>query len=99
FGLWTVVLVPKYWPPRPLPAAATNAPLTTLAATNQGPLTSAVSPSRAEAPVIPPRPLPDTNVPEELLVLTNDNARYTFTSHGGGLKLIELVRYPESVST
>jgi YidC/Oxa1 family membrane protein insertase len=38
-------------------------------------------------------------VPEELLVLTNDNARYTFTSHGGGLKLIELVRYPESVST
>ena len=92
-------LVQKLYPPKPLPQGATNAPLTTLVATNQGPLTSAVSPSQAEAPVIPPRPLPNTNVPEELLVLTNDNARYTFTSHGGGLKLIELLRYPESVST
>lgn len=40
----------------------------------------------------------DTNAPEQLITLTNDNARYTFTSRGGGLKLVELVRYPESVS-
>src|SRR5262249_5390475 len=68
-------------------------------ATNQGHSTTTVSPAQAEATVIPPRPFANTNVPEELLVLTNDNARYTFTSHGGGVKLIELVRYPESVST
>ena len=31
--------------------------------------------------------------PEETLVITNDNARYVFSSHGGGLKLIELSNY------
>ena len=48
----------------------------------------------------------DTNAPEQTLVLTNgqphtkakDWARYTFTSRGGGLKLIELLDYPETVS-
>ena len=35
-----------------------------------------------------------TEVPEQLLVLTNLKARYTFTSYGGGLKLIELPGYP-----
>jgi YidC/Oxa1 family membrane protein insertase len=42
----------------------------------------------------------DTNAPEQLLVLTNQqkNARYTFTSRGGGLKLIELLDYPETIS-
>src|SRR5436190_18059553 len=33
----------------------------------------------------------ETNTPEEVMVVTNESARYTFTSHGGGLKLIELV--------
>jgi len=37
--------------------------------------------------------------PEELVVLTNELARYTFTSHGGGLKLVELVRYPQVVGS
>jgi YidC/Oxa1 family membrane protein insertase len=40
-----------------------------------------------------------TNQPEEVIVVTNDNARYTFSSYGGGLKLIELVHYPETVAT
>ena len=31
-------------------------------------------------------------------MLKNENARYTFTSHGGGLKLVELTHYPETVS-
>jgi len=39
----------------------------------------------------------NTNVPEQLLVITNENARYTFTSYGGGLKLVELVNFPETV--
>src|SRR5439155_12618191 len=41
---------------------------------------------------------PPPGAPEELLALTNENARYTFTSYGGGLKLVELLNYPESVS-
>ena len=40
----------------------------------------------------------DTNTPENLLVLTNARARYTFTSRGGGLKSVELLDYPETIS-
>jgi YidC/Oxa1 family membrane protein insertase len=40
----------------------------------------------------------DTNIPEQMIVLTNAHARYTFTSRGGGLKLVELIDYPETVS-
>lgn len=40
----------------------------------------------------------DTNTPETLLFATNGRARYTFTSHGGGLKSVELLDYPETIS-
>src|SRR5580692_3151042 len=40
----------------------------------------------------------DTNAPEKMIVISNANARYTFTSRGGGLKLVELNNYPETVS-
>jgi YidC/Oxa1 family membrane protein insertase len=40
----------------------------------------------------------DTNAPEQTIVLTNKHARYTFTSRGGGLKLVELLDYPETIS-
>ncbi len=34
---------------------------------------------------------------EKTVVIENDDARYTFTSHGGGLKRIELKKYPQFV--
>ena len=40
----------------------------------------------------------DTNQPEILLSVTNGRARYTFTSRGGGLKSVELLDYPETIS-
>ena len=40
----------------------------------------------------------NTNSPEQIIVLTNAKARYTFTSRGGGLKLVELLGYPETIS-
>ena len=40
----------------------------------------------------------DTNLPEKTIVLTNARARYTFTSRGGGLKLVELLEYPQTIS-
>ncbi len=43
-------------------------------------------------------PIFDTNTPEELRVITNARACYTFTSRGGGLKSVELLDYPETVS-
>ena len=94
--LWYPLVVNKLYPPKPMPRG-TNAPAATVTGTNQvGTVTNV--PVLAEAPTNAPRVAVNTNVPEDLLTLSNENARYTFTSHGGGLKLIELVKYPESVS-
>ncbi len=66
--------------------------------------TSGATTATATASTIPPTPNPvsvavfDTNTPEESLVITNARARYTFTSRGGGLKSVELLDYPETVS-
>src|SRR6266498_130413 len=95
-GLWTVFIIPKYTP-KPLPSSATNAPASTVTATNQPGATPTPAPL-SETPVTVIKPVANTNVPEELRVVTNASARYTFTSHGGGLKLIELLQYPETVA-
>ena len=93
--LWYPLVVNKLYPPKALPRG-TNAPSATVTGTNQVPVANA--PVLAEATTNAPRVEVNTNVPEDLLVISNENARYTFTSHGGGLKLIELVKYPETVS-
>lgn len=40
----------------------------------------------------------DINAPERTIVLTNNRVRYTFTSRGGGIKSVELLNYPETIS-
>ncbi|HUZ07250.1 MAG TPA: membrane protein insertase YidC, partial [Candidatus Paceibacterota bacterium] len=40
----------------------------------------------------------DTNTPENLIVISNADALYTFTSRGGGLKSVKLLKYPETIS-
>jgi YidC/Oxa1 family membrane protein insertase len=90
----------KLFPPRPLPPEATNAitatQAVTVAGTNLAPAPAATPPTLTAA--VAPRPAFLTNAPEQTVVVTNENARYTFTSLGGGLKLVELARYPETVS-
>ena len=93
--LWYPLVVNKLYPPKPRPPGATNAPAALLAATNQLP---PAAPAALEEPAAAPQLIVNTNVQEQSLVVANDNARYTFTSHGGGLKLIELLHYPQSVS-
>ncbi|HEX4645530.1 MAG TPA: hypothetical protein VH598_07965, partial [Verrucomicrobiae bacterium] len=83
------------YPPIPVPATnqvalATNAAAPGAPNSNQPPSLTASTTS--------PKPLAPSNVPEQTLTVTNDNARYTFTSFGGGLKLVELLHYPETVS-
>ena len=103
--LWQFVIVPKYLPPKMLPPAPTNA-----VNSAQAPVgTNGVAGSNAvagAAPVAGPslQLEVNTNVQEQLVVIThenplntNENARYTFTSYGGGLKLVELLNYPETV--
>ncbi len=100
--LWYPLVVNKLYPPKPLPPRATNAPAALFAATNQPtPATPAAlaPPAAPEEPAAAPKLVVNTNTPEELLEVANANARYTFTSHGGGLKLVELLHYPQSVSS
>jgi hypothetical protein len=91
-------LINRIYPPIAVSPGATNAaPEAQGAMASNAPTASAVPPPML-SPATTSRPALFTNTPEETLVLTNDNARYTFTSRGGGLKLIELLQYPETVS-
>ena len=88
--------MPKYYPPRPLAPVSTNTAATPVSVTNtNGTATSTTlpPPSLEAMPAVV-----NTNVPEDLVELTNENARYTFTSHGGGLKRVELLHYPETIA-
>ena len=91
FLLWAE-MTKRFYPPQPVSktnilAGATNS---VASATNV--------PVPLESTTQPPSITPTPGVPEELLVVTNEWSRYTFTSHGGGIKLVELLKYPESVS-
>jgi YidC/Oxa1 family membrane protein insertase len=92
-------LVDKIYPPKLLPPGATNTVLSELTATNRnGPLPPTAQSEEVLAPAVPQvDSIPSS--PEELLEVTNSAAHYTFSSHGGGLKLVELLQYPETVST
>jgi YidC/Oxa1 family membrane protein insertase len=97
--LWVFVIQPKYLAPKPLPPGATNAvtsaqsPGGTNAVAGSNTVTASTTPGATSSPQLEV----NTNTPEQLVVLTNENARYTFTSYGGGLKLVELLKYPETI--
>jgi YidC/Oxa1 family membrane protein insertase len=86
-GIW-LVEENKYAAHLPPPVQNTNA----VAATQ----TTATSNSVLPAPIA--NISFDTNAPEQTIVLANAQARYTFTSRGGGLKTVELLKYPETIS-
>src|SRR5438876_5336171 len=91
-------LVNLRYPPRPL-SVGTNS--LAYASNSVAPPTNTSAIAREPGVVtsaLPAGALVQPVAPEELVVLENDVARYTFTSHGGGLKLVELLKYPESVS-
>jgi YidC/Oxa1 family membrane protein insertase len=90
-------LVNKIVPPKPLPPVATNVAATTTPDTNAPTTISAATTATGTNAAIV-RAWFDTNAPEQTLTVSNDNARYIFTSRGGGLKFVELLRFPESVS-
>jgi YidC/Oxa1 family membrane protein insertase len=84
-------LANKVYPPKPLPRTNTQTSATGAVQQTSAPTATATA---TNIPQPAPPPALATNAPEQTLVLTNVEARYTFTSHGGGLKLIELVGYP-----
>jgi YidC/Oxa1 family membrane protein insertase len=99
--LW-MPLVNKIFPPTRVPMA-TNA-VATPGATNGLAAAAAEAPPAAPvtpaitAPAMPADAWTAPAEPEELLTIETAEARYTFTSHGGGLKAVELTEFPEAVA-
>lgn len=89
-GLWYTVIEPKLAPKlAPVTNTVTNSAVA-------GTLTNGTNvPAQLEQAIEKARtmtqPLTNSNVPEKLLVITNENVRYTFSSYGGGLKLVEFL--------
>jgi YidC/Oxa1 family membrane protein insertase len=80
----------KYQSHLPPPSSTTN--------TTTQAQTPALNPSpSASAPVATPWFDPGTNAAEKLIIITNADAIYTFTSRGGGLQSVELTKYPDSI--
>ena len=91
FLLWAQ-LTPKLYPPKPV--IRTNVVAVATNGNASAPEAAAPAAATPSVPFVAPTP----GAPEELLVVSNATARYTFTSHGGGLKLVELLKYPDSVA-
>jgi YidC/Oxa1 family membrane protein insertase len=93
FFVWPK-LVNRIYPPKTLPtnalASVTNRPGSL---TNQPSLTATTNAAIVPTPLTPIA----TNQPEQLLTVTGENARYTFTSHGGGIKVVELLKYRQRI--
>lgn len=91
-------MVKKLYPPKPLPPGTTNV-IQAVEATGEvrtAQVSTAAPPTLA--PLTTPQPTFQVDGKETTLVLTNESARYTFSSHGGGLKRVELVQYPETIT-
>jgi YidC/Oxa1 family membrane protein insertase len=87
-------ILEKVFPPIPVPTnAVATASSTNHIAQGTNNQNSYVAGTNAVAQFVV-----NTNQPEETLVITNANARYTFSSHGGGIKTVELLQYKETVS-
>lgn len=99
-------LVNRIFPPKPV-AVSTNqfgaAALTNVIGTNAvgepvSQQTVSSGPPQITMPSSPTAAWVKPAGPEELLVFETAEARYTFTSHGGGIKHVELLKYPETVN-
>jgi YidC/Oxa1 family membrane protein insertase len=98
--LWEPMVVRKLYPAKPLPAGQTNLvaqpdPSTSRWAQPTEP-SQIATPAPTPYPTAPahtaPAPAINTNIAEQLIVLETDDAKYTFTSHGGGLKTVQVYK-------
>lgn len=101
--LWPA-LVDRIFPPPPRPAGATNqlgqvtAPPAPTGAPTQTSGSAPTEPPAITAPSVPSLAWQPPTVPEELVTVETAEARYLFTSHGGGLKQVELKKFPATVA-
>ena len=83
-------LMERIYPPKPIPRTTNSV----ASASNQLSPATTISTASPTAPAARIDLTARTNAQEQILTLTNAQAVYTFTSHGGGLKLVELRNYP-----
>lgn len=91
-------IINRMFPPIPVPEG-TNIVSTATNVTAPAPETNISDPQTSAAPVISatqPTPV-EPDAPEQLVTIENEDARFTFTSYGGGLKRIELKEHPATV--
>ena len=88
------VIAPRYLAPKPGAAIGTNAHAGPLAAPSTA---AAVAPGDAQ-PVATEASRTRPTSPEKTQVLENESVRIHFTSHGGGVKRIELKEHLESIA-
>lgn len=88
-------LMEKLYPPKPRPAAQTN--LVQAVSTSAPPVLSAARTNAQTNVVTQASVVPTEAQAEKLLVITNKEASYVFTSAGGGIKEIELRDYPQTI--
>lgn len=84
------------FPPKPLPKTNIVQNVTNkFISTNAAKTSEVITETKTVAPVVGTNAPPAA--PEETITLEDAEARYVFTSYGGGLKLIELKNYKKSV--
>ncbi|MEY4387852.1 MAG: hypothetical protein RLY20_3135 [Verrucomicrobiota bacterium] len=96
--IWVFVISPKYLIGKPAPPT-TNTVATLVSGTNSAevsPASATPAMTTAGTAVTAALPVLGSNAMEQTITLTNREARYIFTSHGGGLRRVELVGFPES---
>lgn len=106
FALWTY-LTPKLYPPQPPRGTnAAAAATATTGASNNAAFTTPPAPAGPAAADVAPAAAapgntfiqPAAGAAEDLILVSNQFVRLTFTSQGGGLKLAELLKHRESVA-
>jgi YidC/Oxa1 family membrane protein insertase len=86
--------VDKFFPPKKVPPRGPN---TLASATNSSPDGTNAAVTNAALATTTNATSVTTNAPEQLVTLETEDSVYTFTTHGGGLKKIELKNFTESV--
>src|SRR5262245_33929733 len=90
-------IVDKIYPPKPIPVDTNTTAIGTSPTNTNAPRVAGAE--SAETSPAPRQARSQPTAPEEFLEVTNAISHYTFSSHGGGLKQVELLQYPETVST
>jgi YidC/Oxa1 family membrane protein insertase len=99
--VWQLI-VPKIFPPIPVvrtnfAATATNVLLTNAATATISSNTASAATPIAAVPLVTPAITIATNSPEQTETIETADRIITFTSHGGGVKRVELKQYHETV--